>query len=81
MGSDPKHCYKLVNRENRELKRLICSVNYDTKGGHERKGEGIKLFFMKPKIVSWNVRGLNENEKRLKIGSLPKDYKAGIVVY
>jgi hypothetical protein len=26
-------CSKLGNRANRELKRLPCSINYDSKGG------------------------------------------------
>jgi hypothetical protein len=34
---------------------------------------------MKPKIVSWNVRGLNEKEKRLRIRGLLRDWKADIV--
>lgn len=34
---------------------------------------------MKPKIVSCNVRGLNEKEKRSRIRSLVKDLKADIV--
>lgn len=40
LGSDPKCCYKLVNRGNRELKMLICSVNFDMKGGHSNRGKG-----------------------------------------
>jgi exonuclease III len=34
---------------------------------------------MKPEIVSWNVRGLNEKEKRLKIRGLLRDWKANII--
>ncbi|KAF5471907.1 hypothetical protein F2P56_008670 [Juglans regia] len=34
---------------------------------------------MKPKIVSWNVRGLNEVEKRLWIRHLLREWKADIV--
>jgi hypothetical protein len=34
---------------------------------------------MKPKIVSWNVRGLNDEEKRLRIRGLLRDLKANIV--
>lgn len=29
---------KLGNKENRELKRLSCSINYDSKGGNSRRG-------------------------------------------
>jgi hypothetical protein len=28
------------------------------------------MFFMKPKIISWNVRGLDDNEKRMGIRGL-----------
>ncbi|KAG6626350.1 hypothetical protein CIPAW_15G041600 [Carya illinoinensis] len=34
---------------------------------------------MKPKIVSWNVRGLNEDNKRLQIRHLLREWKADIV--
>jgi hypothetical protein len=31
---------------------------------------GVLLFFMKPKILSLNLRGLNEGDKRLRVKSL-----------
>lgn len=34
---------------------------------------------MKPKILSQNVRGLNENDKKLRFKSLFRDWKADIV--
>ena len=34
---------------------------------------------MKPKIVSWNVRGLNEVEKHVRIRHLIREWKANIV--
>lgn len=30
---------KLVNRGNKELKRLSCSINYDSKGGSSSQGK------------------------------------------
>jgi hypothetical protein len=33
-------CFKPTNRGNRELKRLVCSVNYDIKGVHSNRGKG-----------------------------------------
>jgi hypothetical protein len=36
---------------------------------------------MKPRIVSWNVRGLNEKDKRPRIRVLPIYWKAGIVCF
>jgi hypothetical protein len=42
LASTPDLCSKSANRGNRELKRLVCPVNYDIKGGHSNrvKGEG-----------------------------------------
>jgi len=34
---------------------------------------------MKPKILSWNVRGLNEGDKRLKVRNLLRQWKADII--
>jgi exonuclease III len=34
---------------------------------------------LKPKIISWNVRGMNELEKRTKIRGLLREWKADIV--
>ena len=34
---------------------------------------------MKPKILSWNVRGLNEGEKRLRVRNLLRKWKVDIV--
>jgi hypothetical protein len=36
---------------------------------------------MKPKILSWNVRGLNEGNKRLRIRNLLQDWKVDIVCF
>jgi exonuclease III len=35
--------------------------------------------FMKHKIISWNVRGLNERDKRLRISNLLRLWKVDIV--
>jgi hypothetical protein len=40
---------------------------------------GVHLAFMKPKLLSWNVRGLNEMDKRLEIRGLLRDWRADIV--
>jgi exonuclease III len=36
---------------------------------------------MKPMILSWNVRGLNERSKRLRISDLIRDWKVDIVCF
>lgn len=33
---------KLVNRGNKELKRLSCSINYDSKGGSSSQGRELR---------------------------------------
>lgn len=42
-----------------ELRRVVCSINYDANNGsasHGRvKGEGCQWFFMKPKLFSWKM--------------------------
>jgi hypothetical protein len=38
----------------------------------EEKGEGSKRFIMKPKLLSWNVMGLNEGGKRLRVRNILK---------
>jgi exonuclease III len=37
------------------------------------------LLMLKPKIISWNVRGMNELEKRTKMRGLLREWKADIV--
>jgi exonuclease III len=34
---------------------------------------------MKPRIISWNVRGLNKREKCLTVSNLLRDWKVDIV--
>jgi hypothetical protein len=45
VGSVPDLSVKSSNRGNRELNRLVCSLNYDIKGGHSNrvkaKGRGV----------------------------------------
>lgn len=47
-------------------------------GRKDGKGGGSQLI-MKPKILSWNVRGLNEVNKRLQIRSLIQSWQVNIV--
>jgi hypothetical protein len=71
-----------VNRGNCELKRLICLGNYDVKGGQSLRvigKEGWEMFIMKPNIISWNVRGLNDYEKRTRIIGFLREWKANIL--
>jgi exonuclease III len=37
------------------------------------------MLIMKPKIISWSMRGMNEPEKRMKIRKLLREWKANIV--
>jgi exonuclease III len=36
---------------------------------------------MKPRILSWNMRGLNKRRKRLRISNLLRDWKADVIYF
>jgi hypothetical protein len=38
-------------------------------------GRGLSFSFMKPKLLSWNVRGLNEWNKYLRVRNLLREWK------
>jgi N-acyl-L-homoserine lactone synthetase len=37
---------------------------------------GVFRFLMKPKLLTWNVRGVNDREKRLRVRNLLRECKA-----
>jgi len=37
------------------------------------------VLFMKPKIMSWNVRGMNDTKKRFQIRGLLREWKMDIM--
>lgn len=41
--------------------------------------KGSSVLFMKRKILTWNVRGLNERDKRLRVSNILGKWKADIV--
>ena len=41
--------------------------------------QGLMVFFTKHKILSWNVRGLNEGKKRSRVKRLLRQWKVDIV--
>jgi endonuclease/exonuclease/phosphatase family metal-dependent hydrolase len=47
----------------------------------EKEDERASSCVMKPRILSWNVRGLNKREKRLRISNLLRDWKADIICF
>jgi exonuclease III len=47
----------------------------------EKGDERASSCVMKPRILSWNVRGLNKREKRLRISNLLRDWKAYIICF
>ncbi|XP_022862145.1 uncharacterized protein LOC111382408 [Olea europaea var. sylvestris] len=63
---------KTRSKSIRELKRLECPINYDIKGGKSS-------FKMISKIISWNVRGLNEPGTRLGVRNLLRKWRADLV--
>jgi hypothetical protein len=42
---------------------------------------GVFRFFMKPQLLSWNVRGLNEGDKCLRVRNLLRDGRQILVVF
>jgi hypothetical protein len=42
-------------------------------------GEGFLWFFMKPKLLAWNVRGLNEGDKCLRVRNMLREWKADVI--
>jgi hypothetical protein len=62
---------------------LAFSINYDAKRGpankDKGKGRGAFACLMKPKILSWNLRGLNGEKKMMKTTGLIGEWKADIV--
>jgi len=69
----------------REVKNLESLVNYDARGSclshGKRKWEGTSSFVMKPRILSWNVRGLNKRSKRPRVSNLLRDWKVDIICF
>lgn len=75
---------KSASKKGGELRSLKCSINYDTKvgsvGRDKLKGTGL-ILLMKPKSLSWNVWGINDVNKRLRIRSLICSWKIDIVCF
>lgn len=46
---------------------------------HQQNGKGFDYFPMNLKILSWNVRDLNEKDKRLQIKKLLRTLRVDIV--
>lgn len=51
----------ISKKGSREVKNLVCSINYD---GRSASGEAGVSIWLSMKVVSWNVRGLDGREKR-----------------
>jgi hypothetical protein len=75
-------------KDYRELKGLVSSVNYQARDSRKGKGkEKVQeggggdccVVPMNVKIISWNVRGLNDSGKRLRIKNMLKDWHANII--
>jgi hypothetical protein len=49
----------------------VQAVEKERKGGYQ--------FLMKPKLLSWNVRVLNEGDKCLRVRNLLREWKVDIV--
>ena len=63
---DKRKGYPTESRCERELRKLECTINYSGKGQNRggRDGEFFAKVKMKLKLFSWNVRGVNNPDKR-----------------
>ena len=65
----------------------MSSVNYQARDSRKGKGKekvqggggGCCVVPMNVKIISWNVRGLNDSGKRLRIKNMLKDWHVDII--
>lgn len=71
IGSILKDKKKAGVGTSRELKRLESTINYDGRKGDGKGVNGVKLI---GKILSWNVRGLNNRGKRLIVKGCLKNW-------
>ena len=65
-----------------ELRSLVTSINYDFASGKARgsnREKGYDCVPMNLKIISWNVRGLNEKDKRLQIRHLIRIWRVDVI--
>ena len=63
--------YGSSQRGLQELRSLRSSVNYDNKRG--------RIVLMNLRLLSWNVRRLNDRDRRLEIRNLLSMWKADVV--
>ena len=61
---------------------MFDELRQEIKGGLMLVSEvGDSLVFMKIKMISWNVRGLNDPKKRLVVKNLLREWKCDVVAY
>ena len=69
------------SRCERELRKLECTINYNGKG--QNRGGRDREFFvkvkMKLKLFSWNVRGVNNPDKRDVIRNFIRSQRVDLV--
>ena len=71
----------------KELKGLVSSINYEARISREAKGKGKAQgggccgVSMNLKILSSNVRGLNDWERRLRIKYMLKEWNADVICF
>jgi hypothetical protein len=68
MDDAGKKAMKSRVKRSRKLKNLVSSINYEGRSAKNRgQREGYAIVFMQLKIFSWNVRGLNDKDKSLRV--------------
>jgi hypothetical protein len=64
--------------------KIGCSINYTSKresASVVKQRRGVFPFLMKPKVLFWNLRGLNEGDKCLSVRNLLREWKVDIVCF
>lgn len=72
---------KSVQRGNRKLTNyvLLIMISREVTIAQTEVRARIFLLFVKPKILSWNVRGLNERDKHSRVRNLLREWEGHII--
>ena len=66
----------------RELKNLLTSMNVEvgsSKSRNASKVRAVVVLSMNLKIISWNVRGLNDRDKRLRVHNMVRRWGLDVI--
>jgi hypothetical protein len=72
-------CSNLGKKDNSTLRKLSTMMRSVVVLAVVESRGGLQVVFMKPKLLSCNVRGLNEGDKRLRVRNLLRKWKTDII--